>query len=310
VLRSVQIPASMRRMRKEGRLHMARVFWFSETRTLAGIPIRSIPFAYEFGVFEGGGIAHVPRARLLLRELEKPSTEVQTDVLGIQVAAMGVGAAALASAGMGAAEYLPVAGVAATVAALSAYEVARKLRFEKTYGDFFMASVVVASADLKDGDGLTIVRKGADEIAELHAVGHLAKMSELNRQGVAGRLEIILGALEGLRSMMDDMDDPAFRKVSYVTARSDLTVLLFKMGFDEVTDPPPYDVVNRTEKRALMWLVGKRVGRKRPGDAQSYRMAIASRDDFTGAKLKAGVDAQIERVRRDLDRLPETQRTD
>ena len=301
VLRSVKVPTPMRRVQKEGRFHMARVLFFSEVRTLLGIPIRSVPFAYEFGAFEG---VKPVRAQGLLHELEKPSTELQTDAIGFGVAALGggVGAAALASAGLGPETYLPVAGVAATVAALSGYEVSRRRRFEKPYGDFFIASVAVASADLRDDAGRTIVRKGVDEICELHAIGHLARMSELNKQGTAGRLTIMVETLEGLRMMMDDLGDPAYADVSYFTARSDLTTLLFKMGFQEITDPPRYNLVNRTEKRAFMWLVGRRVGRSRSGDPESYRMAVASRDDVAGDRMRAAVDAQIVRARRDLER--------
>lgn len=301
VLRSVKVPTPMRRVQKEGRFHMARVLFFSEVRTLAGIPIRSVPFAYEFGAFEG---THTPRARRILRELGKPSTELQTDAIGFGVAALGggVGAAALASAGVSPGAYLPVAGVAATVAALSGYEVSRRKRFEKPYGDFFIASVAVASSDLRDDEGRTIVHEGVDEICELHAIGNLGRMSELNRQGTPGRLTIMLETLQGFRAMIDDLDDPAYRDVSYFTARSDLTTLLFKMGFEEIADPPRYNLVNRTEKRAFMWLVGRRVGRTRTSDPESYRMAVASRVDLTGERMLAAVDAQIARARRALER--------
>lgn len=301
VLRDVKVPTPMRRVQKEGRLHMARVLLFSELRTLAGIPIRSVPFAYEFGAFEG---MHTHRAKRMWRELEKPSTELQTDAIGFGMAALGggVGAAALASAGASPEAYLPVAGVAATVAALSTYEVSRRKRFEKPYGDFFIASVAVASSDLRDDEGRTIVHKGVDEICELHAIGHLGRMADLNKQGAAGRLTIVIEMLEGFRAMIDDLDDPAYRDVSYFTARSDLTPLLFKMGFEEIADPPRYDLVNRTEKRAFMWLVGHLVGRTRTGDPETYRMAVASRDDLAGGRMRAAVDAQIARARRSLER--------
>ena len=88
-----------------------------------------------------------------------------------------------------------------------------------------------------------------------------------------------------------------------MTARSDLTALLFKMGFSEIKDPPRYNLVNRLDKRALMWFVGRRVGRPRDTNLDAYRMAIISRPDFAGGPLRAAVDGQVERIRRDLARM-------
>ncbi|HEY5548020.1 MAG TPA: glycosyltransferase [Coriobacteriia bacterium] len=305
VLRSVAVPTPMRRLRKEGRLHMARVMVYSEVRTLAGMPIRSIPFDYDFGVFEGDRKNPDRRSPLLLRQLSKPSTEVQSDAIGLQMASTiggGIGTAALVAAGAGPGTYLSFASVAAAVAGLSAYEALRKLRFEKPYGEFFMASVAVASADIRDSAGRTIIRKGIDEVCELHAIGHLGRMSGLNRQGLSGRLTIVLESLEGLRAMMDDIDDPMYRSVTHVTARSDLTTILFKMGFSEIDDPPRFDAVNRAQKRALMWFIGQRIGRTRSGDVTSYRMALVSKDEFAGELLRSAVDDQIARARRGLVR--------
>jgi len=306
VLRDVSVPSSMRRVHKEGRWHLFRVFLYTEARTLTGTPIHSIPFAYEFGDFEDAVPERGRRTPRLLRELRKPSSELQTDAIGVNLASTfggGLGTAALVASGARPGTYLPVAGTAVAAAGLSALAALRKLRFEKHYGDFFMASVAVASADLRDEEGRTLVRRGVDEVGELHAIGHLGRMAELSRQGLSGRLTIVLESLEGMRAMMDDIADPMYRDVTYITARSDLTPLLFKMGFSVVACPPRYDWANRAHKRALMWFIGQRVGRRRPGDADSYRMAIVSKEEFAGERLRASLDAQITRVRRDLTRV-------
>jgi glycosyltransferase involved in cell wall biosynthesis len=306
ILRSVTVPASMRRLRKEGRMHLARVMFYSEMRTLAGIPIRSTPFPYEFGDYCADDEMHRNR---LMRQLAKPSSEVQTDALGVQVASAvggGLGTAALVAAGAGPETYLAFAGAAAAVAGLSTYEFVRKLRFEKTYGEFFMASVAVASDDLRAADGRVFVHRGVDEVCELHVITHLGRMARLTRQGLAGRLTIMLEAFEGLRALMDDLDDPRYRDVTHFTARSDLSAILFKAGFDEVVDPPRFDAFNRVHKRALMWFIGRRIGRHRPGDADAYRMAVASRRRLASAAMRGAVDAQVARVRRDLERASRT----
>jgi hypothetical protein len=238
-----------------------------------------------------------------MRELEKPSSEMQTDAIGLQVASAiggGLGTLALASAGAPPEAYVSFAGAAAVVAGASAYEALRKLRFEKPYGRFFSASVAVASDDVRDGAGTTIVRRGVDEICEVHAINNLTEMARLRRDGLTGRLRIVLESLEGLLALSSDMDDPAYRDVTYVTARSDLTPLLFKIGFDEVGQPPRYDFVNRWDKRALMWAIAKRVGRRPSGDPDSYRMAIMTKARFASDETRAAVERQISRARHDL----------
>lgn len=305
ILRDVRVPVSMRRVKREGRLRLARVLLYSEARTLAGIPIRSIPFDYTFGGYASGPDGSPTPVRRLMRELARPSTELQTDAIGLQVASAiggGLGTAALAASGAGPEAYLPVAGVAATVVGLSAYTAVRKLRYEKHYGEFFMASVAYASADVRGPDGELLIRRGIDQVCELHAIGNLSRMADLSRSGLHGRLEIILETLTGLHALIDDMGSPTYEGVTFVTARSDLTTLLFKMGFAEVPDPPHYDIVNRVEKRALMWFIAHKVGRGRPGDADSYRMAISPVERFRSEEMRGMVDAQIARVRRDLAR--------
>ncbi|HEY5489608.1 MAG TPA: glycosyltransferase, partial [Gemmatimonadaceae bacterium] len=316
LLRTVRVPASMRRAAHEGRWRLFGILVYTEWNTLAGKPIRSTPFEYRFGEFgeddapEGRGRGHrAPRrsgrAQRLLRQLEKPSSEVQTDAIGFQVVSAiggGLGTAAMASAGWPPAAYVPFAGATAVIAGVSTYEALRKLRYERPYGDFFSASIAVASADVVDGSGRVLVRRGVDEVCELHAIKNLKRMSELNRQGLAGRLRIVLETLEGMRALIDDMGDAAYSEVSYVSARSSLTTLLFKVGFDEVEHPPPYDFVNRWDKRLLMWVIGRRVGRQLSGDAGSYRMALMPKQDFASARTAAAIDGQIERARYDLTR--------
>lgn len=50
-LTSVKIPVSMRRLEKEGIVGLALKYLWCEMHALAGKPIRSIPFEYEFGAF-------------------------------------------------------------------------------------------------------------------------------------------------------------------------------------------------------------------------------------------------------------------
>jgi hypothetical protein len=312
LLRSVRVPASMRRAAREGRWRLFGIFVYTEWHTLADIPIRHIPFEYRFGEFgPGDGEAgrrapgHTGRAQRLLRELEKPSSEIQTDAIGLQLVSTiggGIGTVVMVSAGMPPEAFVPFAGTAAAIAGVSTYEALRKLRFEKAYGRFFSASVAVASDDVRDGAGTVIVRRGVDEICEVHAINNLAEMAHLRREGLSGRLRIVLESLEGMRALSSDMSDPAYRDVTYVTARSDLTSLLFKIGFGEIEHPPPYDLVNRWDKRALMWAISKRVGRRASPDPDSYRMAVMTKERFGSDETRWALDGQIGRARHDLER--------
>jgi hypothetical protein len=139
-------------------------------------------------------------------------------------------------------------------------------------------------------------------------VHNLALMSSLSRQGLSGRLRIVVETLEGMRQLAEDMDDPAYRDVSAVVARSGLTNLLFKVGFDEITDPPRYDFVNRWDKHLLMWVIGLRVGRQLSGDVDTYRMAFMPKQRFGSEETLSAIDAQIERARRDLARASGSRR--
>lgn len=51
ILTSVRIPVSMRRLEKEGLTRLALKYLWCEMHALAGKPVRSTPFEYEFGAF-------------------------------------------------------------------------------------------------------------------------------------------------------------------------------------------------------------------------------------------------------------------
>jgi glycosyltransferase involved in cell wall biosynthesis len=52
LLTSARVPVSMRRLEKEGIVGLALKYLWCEMYALAGKPIRSLPFEYEFGAFE------------------------------------------------------------------------------------------------------------------------------------------------------------------------------------------------------------------------------------------------------------------
>jgi len=52
LLKDIKIPVSMRRLRKEGVVSLALKYLWCEMHALAGRPIRSLPFEYEFGTFQ------------------------------------------------------------------------------------------------------------------------------------------------------------------------------------------------------------------------------------------------------------------
>ncbi|NTW29417.1 MAG: glycosyltransferase [Coriobacteriia bacterium] len=305
------IMVSMRRWEGEDWLPLARKYIYSERLTLKGTPIRAIPFEYASttlgeGEVDARAASDASLVRRLQRILQKPSTEVQGDAIGalsVSVVAGAVITPVLASVGFGPEIYLSFAGVALLVAVVSAYVSLRKMRFERHYGEFFVSSPVVASDDIRDASGRTLIRKGVDEVSELHVISHLARMSQLSRQGLAGRLTISLDALRGMRAMSDDMADAFYADTKYVTARSDLVGLLLKMGFDEVPNPPELDVVNRVQKRLLLRRMGKLTGRDRSSDLGRLKMALISKEKFAGEEFKAALDIQIDRVTRDLERL-------
>jgi hypothetical protein len=235
----------------------------------------------------------------LLRTLAVPSSEVQGDAIGIAaVALLGVGAGAAAIArGVPAAAMLPsLVGVAA-VGAGAVCEALRKLRYERPYGCFFSTSVAVASDDVVDTDGRRLIRAGVDEVCELHVVRNLDEIAALSRSGMAGRLQVMLAMLEEMALAAADMGDPFYDGVRHVVAYSDLTATLFKLGFAEIGRPPRFDLINRLEKRLLMWRIGRLTGQHRDTDTEQYRMAVATKEYFSGPAFAAALEAQIARAR-------------
>jgi glycosyltransferase involved in cell wall biosynthesis len=313
VLHGVKVRTSMRRIHHEGRLKILQIFWYSEIRTLLGIPIRSIPFEYDFGGFVPDTQLYTLSAALrrFWRIVAKPSTEVQTDALFAALISLVVGVggtAAFAVSGLGAVVAVPFALVAAAALSLSVWIAVRKLRFERHYGPFFMGSVAVSDVTVTDNDGRVIIRRGVDEVAEVHEIGSLDRMAELNRQGAVGLLTIAKETLEGVRAMVDDLDDPAYAEIRYVIGYSNLTATLFKMGFDEIDDPPKLDPINRFYKPIMTKRLSKKMGKELNGDVEDYRMAYATKE-FMKTGFRDAVDAQLLRVQRGLERAERLGRT-
>lgn len=307
VLRTVKAKTSSRRIRKEGRGQYIRVLVGSELRTLAGRPIRRLPDGYEFGAYEGDE-AHVPKPRRIqgvLRQWSKPSSELQGDAIGVFALSVlgGVLAAGVLKAVGADGPYRWVVATAGTVAAVSGWVAAQKLRYERPYGTFMSTSVAVASDDVVDASGATLVRAGIDEICELHLVRNVRRMAEMHTWGPGGRLAIRLDTLEALRDFRDGIDDPHYRGVTHIVARSDLVAELLTIGFTNIPEPPALDWINRVEKHLLLWQLGMRVGSTRRWDPTSERLVIMSREDFTGPETRAAVDALIARMRGVLDRI-------
>lgn len=78
LLKSAKIPVSMRRLEKEGLVGLALKYAWCEMHALAGKPIRSMPFEYEFGAFqpalnaEHGASAPIEKLRRRLGHFENP----------------------------------------------------------------------------------------------------------------------------------------------------------------------------------------------------------------------------------------------
>ena len=78
VLMSVRIPVSMRRLEKEGIVGLALKYLWCEMYALAGKPIRSMPFEYEFGAFQSPSLAKahtlidIAELRVQLGRFENP----------------------------------------------------------------------------------------------------------------------------------------------------------------------------------------------------------------------------------------------
>ena len=314
VLWAVRVPVAMRRLRKEGSARYARILVASELRTLTGRPVRRLPDGYEFGAYDPDDVRPDEgtkdaarrwraRARRAWRRAEAPSSEVQGDALGVLAAATlagGVGAGAFAATGRrrGALRWLAGWG---TVAAPAAWVWRRKRRGEHPYGTFFTAAVSRASDDVVDAGGHVVIRSGVDTICELHLVRNVRRMGELHRSGPGGRHAIRLDTIEGIQAMAADLDDPAYRGVTHLTARSYLAGELLQVGFTEVA-LPAFDAVNRLEKRLLAWQLGVRTGRPRRWRPDAERMVIMRVDDFRAPAAQAALAAWAERTRADLER--------
>ncbi|MBI5034037.1 MAG: glycosyltransferase [Chloroflexi bacterium] len=78
VLTSVRIPVSMRRLEKEGMVGLALKYLWCEMYALAGKPVRSTPFEYEFGAFQptttskGQPLIDIAELRAQLGRFENP----------------------------------------------------------------------------------------------------------------------------------------------------------------------------------------------------------------------------------------------
>jgi glycosyltransferase involved in cell wall biosynthesis len=78
LLKSVKIPISMRRLKKEGHVNLAIKYLWCEMYALAGQPIRSMPFEYEFGVHRSKKssktelLTDVEKLRKILGKSENP----------------------------------------------------------------------------------------------------------------------------------------------------------------------------------------------------------------------------------------------
>src|SRR5512145_266656 len=78
LLTSARIPVSMRRLEKEGIVGLALKYLWCEMYALAGKPIRSLPFEYEFGAFEAERspdrrfLVDIAELRSLLGRFENP----------------------------------------------------------------------------------------------------------------------------------------------------------------------------------------------------------------------------------------------
>lgn len=68
VLRSASVGTSMRRIEKEGLVRLAFMYLYCEMFVVAGVPIREVPFDYEFAAFEPRERTEVRQAIDALRE--------------------------------------------------------------------------------------------------------------------------------------------------------------------------------------------------------------------------------------------------
>lgn len=337
LLRRAVVHGSMRRFEAEGLGNLTRKYAYSEWETLRGKSIREIPFSYEYASYDRSRNEYSPlkhtvrlrpknrkkridatkvkaseQLRRLAMMIAYPSTELQADAIVAAVVAAsagGLGTAALAASGVPAGLYSSVGAASATVVAAGVVEAIIKLRGEYHYGDFFMASVAIASHDLQDARGNTLVRGGLDKVCELHAIGNIGRMAELNSSNLYGRLTITLESLQGFVMMIEDFDAEQYKDVVAVTARSDLAEILFKMGFQRIPDPPPYDFANRLYKRIFMNYLSRKVKHDRSIPPENYPMGLLTPTVLTSPEFRSAIDSQILRAQEALAKLEARERS-
>lgn len=338
LLRRAVVHGSMRRFEVEGLGNLTRKYAYSEWETLRGQPIHEIPFTYVYASYDKPRHKHdhlkhkvrvrpknrkksidatkvkaSEQLRRLAMMIAYPSTELQADAIVAAVVAAsagGLGTAALAASGMPAQLYASVGAASATVVAAGVAEAMIKLRGEYHYGDFFMASVGIAPQDLQDVRGNILVRGGVDKVCELHVIGHIGRMAELNSSNLRGRLTITLESLQGFMMMIEDFDAQQYSDVVAITARSDLAEMLFKMGFQRIPDPPPYDFANRLYKRIFMNYLSHKVKHDRRTPPENYPMGLLVPAVLTSPEFKNIVNGQIRRAQETLAKLEARERSE
>jgi glycosyltransferase involved in cell wall biosynthesis len=81
ILKTAPMRTSMRRVAKEGLVRMAFIVVYSELFVLSGFPMKSIPFAYEFGSYGSAGTFRRRATRLheLLGRMAQPVVTLSSD---------------------------------------------------------------------------------------------------------------------------------------------------------------------------------------------------------------------------------------
>lgn len=308
LLRSVKARTSMRRIEKDGWLKFGAQTLYAEALVQAGRPIRELPFTYEFGAFGEERPPARPsladRWRGLRRQLAMPSTERHGDALAVMIMVVLIGLLATALLwvdGSGGDAWMATVTVLTPIAALAGYVLARKPRYETGYGPFVSTAVAVASDTVHDHQGNRLITAGRDVVCELHLIRGRRRMAELHRRGRAGRLAIVLGALEGAAMLADDLGHPRYREVTYLTARADpgLARRLREVGFVEVP-APGFDLFNRVEKWVLMRFLSRIFGYRRETDATAFRLLVMTRERFARQETRAAIASMADQTRREL----------
>jgi glycosyltransferase involved in cell wall biosynthesis len=81
ILRNAPMRTSMRRVDKEGLVRMAFIIVYTELFMLSGLPIKRIPFEYEFGSFETAGVSRrrIRRLQEALGRIAEPAVTLSSD---------------------------------------------------------------------------------------------------------------------------------------------------------------------------------------------------------------------------------------